>query len=429
MRTSGYLMYTAGQLGVMMLTRYFFQWIIRFTEGDGTTVALLSAGAMALILPCFRAFDAVIDPVIGAAGDAWVRSGRQRRKLLWLALPWPAIGLGLIFAPSVEMLPALRWALFALGMFLFFAGYSFYAIPFWSLIGDYAQGDEAVRTRLSNAQGVGLLLATAVGFILSPLAVAHWGFGGGAIVFGLASLVLMTLPYFAAPPGFSGTKVAVDLAKLSPWSAMARAFRDKRFLGVIVLFTGAQMSFTIMTSAAPFIAEKLLGGTIKDTALLLGPFLLSTLVFFSFVRKWSSRFGWERVVLFGTVALGVAYGGAGFLGQAIIGTPFTTAMCVFAAAGPGAAVILGLEAEAVVRCASEAEHESTGSYFGLFNMVVQGSNGLALTLATMLADASRTSPFAIRAMPMVAGVLCVLSVVLYLGFFEKHASAPPGAAV
>lgn len=209
---------------------------------------------------------------------------------------------------------------------------------------------------------------------------------------------------------------------------MARAFKNKRFLGVIVLFTGAQMSFTIMTSAAPFIAEKLLGGTLKDTALLLGPFLLSTLVCFSFVRRWSSRFGWERVVVFGAVALGVAYLGAGFLGQAIVGSPLTTAMCVFAAAGPGASVILGLQGEAVVRCASEVEHESTGSYFGLFNMVVQGLNGVALAIATLLANASRTSPFAVRAMPMIAGFLCVFGVLLYLGFFKKRNSSLPGVA-
>lgn len=419
MRTSGYLMYTAGQVGVMMLTRYFFGFVNRFTEGDGTTAALLAAGVMALILPCFRVFDAIIDPVVGAAGDAWVRGGRQRRNLLWLALPWPAIGLGLIFAPDLAMPLPLRWVLFSVGMFLFFAGYSFYSIPFWSLIGDYARGDVAVRTRLSNSQGVGLLLATAIGFIIAPLVVGRLGFRSGAIAFGLASIVLMALPYFAAPPGFVGKRTETVEANSSPWAAVGRAFADKRFLGVIVLFTGAQMSFTIMTGAAPFIAEKLLHGSLKDVPLLLGPFLGSTLVCFAFVRKLSARFGWERMVLVGTVALGVAYGGAGLLGQAIIGSPMTTAMLVFAAAGPGAAVILGLEAEAVVRCAAEAEQESTGSYFGLFNMVVQALNGISMSLVALLASAARTTPFAIRAMPMAAGVLCVLSVILYLAFFKN----------
>jgi hypothetical protein len=90
----------------------------------------------------------------------------------------------------------------------------------------------------------------------------------------------------------------------------------------------------------------------------------------------------------------------------------TTAMIVFACAGPGAAFILGLEGEAIARCAEESEFKSTGIYFGIYNFIVKALNGLALFFTGILADLGTV--VAVRAMPICAGVLCVLGVVLYL---------------
>ncbi len=428
MRASGYVLYTCGQLGVMMLTRYFFQWIIRFSDGSAAAtspgasdVALFSAAAVGAVFFAFRIFDAVIDPVIGLFADGWSKRGRDRRSLLWLSFPLAPLGLALVFTPALEMAPALRWGLLGAGMLFFFFGYSLYIIPYWSLIDDYAAGDARVRTRISNAQGVGLLLATGVGFVLSPIAVARWGFRGGAVAFALLGALLMVLPYFAGRPA----RAASSSEESSPgFAALAEAFRDRKFRAVVVLFAGAQMSFTVMTAAAPYIAERLLGGTLKDVALLLGPFLLAALPSFVFVPRIAARLGWEKFTLLATVGLGVAYSGAGLLGQGIVGSPLTTAMIVFACAGPAAAVILGLEAEAITRSAAETGHGRIGIYFGLFNFVVQALNGFAVYLMGILAEEARTSVAVVRFMPFLAGALCLLGVVLYLVLRRANAAAP-----
>jgi Na+/melibiose symporter-like transporter len=419
MRVSGYLLYTAGQLGIMMLTRYFFQWVIRFTDGSapGAAGALFSAWLVGLVFFGFRILDGITDPLAGALGDSWVARGRERRGLLWLALPWGPIGLALVFAPTLAMDPSLRWTFLLAGMFTFFAGYTLYAIPYWSLIDDYAAGDVRVRTRLSNAQGVGVLLATGVGFVLSPLAIAKWGFLGGAIAFGCVGGACMALPYFAAPRDL---KPATSHG-LPPLRALFGALRDRRFVAVIVLFAGAQMSFTVMTAAAPYIAERLLGGKLSDVALLLGPFLLTALLSFSFVPRLAARLGWERFTLLATVVLGVVYAGAGLLGRGLVGSPLTTAMLVFGCAGPAAAVILGIEGEAITRCAVASGKQVTGTYFGVFNLVVKALNGLALSLTGALAELGRDSMGAVRAMPVAAGALCVTGVLLYLAL-----RVPPG---
>ncbi len=405
------ILYGAGQLGIMLLARYFFQWVIRFADvGKETpTGPLFAAGIVGALFFGFRIFDGITDPLAGSFGDRWVAAGKQRRSMLWIALAIPAIGLLLVFAPHGEMSAQLRWFLLFLGMFLFFVGYTLYAIPYWSLLEDYSQGQEKTRTSLSNALGLGLLLATGVGFILSPPLIDKFGFFNGALVFAAVGTVLMALPYFAAPKGLVTRKSerAPALGK-----SLIASLSHSRFVAVVLLFAGAHMSLTVMTSAAPYIAEKLLGGTIKDVALLLGPFLVAAVPTFILVPKFSRKYGWEKSTLVGAIVLSVAYLGAGLLGRGVIGTPLQTAMIVFAIAGPGSAFVLGLEGEAVARCAQSSTYKSTGMYFGVYNLVVKALNGLALFITGLLA--SQGSTLAVRAMPMMAGGLCVVGIIVYI---------------
>jgi len=419
-----YLSYGAGQLGVMIVVRYFFQWLIFFCEGRDTGKgALFSASIVGLLFFAFRVFDAVADPLAGAFGDSWVKRGRQRRTLIWFSFAVPAIGLTLIFAPTYDMGAALRWVLLSAGMFVFFVGYTLYAIPYWALVEDYAEGQERVRTRLSNMLGAGVLLATGVVFVLSGIVIDKIGFLPGAIIFGIAGTLLMMLPYFAAPP--SGGRADPSGSSAPLREVLTSSLKDRRFFALIVLYVGSQMSFTMMTSAAPFIATDLLGGTKADVAKLLGPFLVGSLLSFAFVPRLARALGWERATLVATLALGVAYAGAGLLGQGIIGGPMTTAMLVFAAAGPGAAVVLGLEGEAIARCAQEGQHKSTAVYFGVFNFVVKAMNGVALSLTGVMADMGTRG--AIRAMPITAGLLCAVGVLAYFVIRRTARSTPVAA--
>lgn len=394
----------------MLLARYFFQWVIRFADSGKDTEqgALLAAGAVGLLFFAFRIFDGVTDPLAGLFGDRWVASGKQRRSLIWVSFLIPAVGLALVFSPQQTMPEALRWGLLTIGMLLFFVGYTLYCIPYWSLVEDYAGGDAETRTTLSNALGVGVLLATGVGFVLSPLIVQGMGFFQGALVFCLIGTALMTLPYFAAPSE-AKQQIAEQLPPMR--QTLFASLTHRRFLAVVLLFAGAQMSLTVMTSAAPYVAEVLLGGSIADVSLLLGPFLVAALPTFFLVPRLSRRLGWEKSTLLGVIVLSLAYLGAGLLGKGIIGTPLTTAMIVFACAGPGSALVLGLEGEAIARCAQAGRYRSTGIYFGIYNFIVKALNGLALFLTGTLAEIATT--WAVRAMPFFAGALCVAGVLVY----------------
>jgi len=428
MKTGGFVLFACGQLGVMALVRFFFQWVLKFAGSTepGSNVPLFAATAVGTLFLGFRVFNGVTDPLAGIASDLWVARGEQRRSLLWFSFLLPAIGLALVFAPNAAMSDGVRWALLAAGMFVFFLGYTFYVIPYWSLIDDYSLGHVPTRAKLSNLLGAGVLVATGFGFVVSPLLVEDIGFFQSAVLWCIPCALLMALPYYAAPPqngttegsrttGGSGSSGGSSEHGASLVSGLKLAFTHRRFLSVIILFAGGQMSFTVMTAAAPFIAINLLGGTTKDVAVLLGPFLLTAVLGFFLVPRLTLRLGWEKAVLSATLLLGVAYAGAGLLGSAIVGSPVTTAMLVFAVAGPMASVLLGLEGEAITASAAERETEVTSVYFGVYNLVVQILNGLAVLTTAMFADAiPRHGLLAVRGMGFSAGGMLVLGVVLYL---------------
>jgi Na+/melibiose symporter-like transporter len=428
MRGGRYFLYGCGQLGVMALTRFFFQWLITFAgdESQGAGTALFVGGSVGALFFAFRIFDGVTDPVAGVASDWWVGRGRERRSLLWLSFALPPIGLALIFAPNADMSTTLRWVCMSGGMFVFFVGYTFYAIPYWSLIDDYSGGDPRTRARLSNVLGTGVLLATGFGFVLSPLLIDSVGFFSGALIWAAPCSLLMVLPYFAQPRQVRGFESKGD-SKI-PWHAFKLAWRHKRFRAVVVLFAGGQMSFTVMTAAAPFIAIDLLDGDKADVALLLGPFLLTALPAFIAVPRLTARFGWERAVVIATLCLGGVYAGAGLLGVTLVVSPLVTAACVFALGGPMAAVLLGLEGEAITASAAEQGGKVTSVYFGVYNLVVKALNGLALFSTDLLAAVSREhGSFAVRAMGVYAGMLLVIGVVLYFRL-RPTAAEPIGSA-
>ncbi|MCB9750517.1 MAG: MFS transporter [Myxococcales bacterium] len=420
-----YLLFVCGQLGLNTIVRFFYQWIVRYTErGDPTALdpahaAAFTAATAGVLILGFRIFDAVSDPVAGSLSDRWVRSGRERRTLLWFSFLIPAVGLALAFSPTPDMAVALRWGLLSAGLLLFYIGYTFYAIPYWSLVDDYSRGHEPTRRWLSTLLGVGLLLGTGVISLVSPAVIDEHGYLVAAVVFAVPAAALMTLPYFASP-----RRENADAERPPPPPAMtgvemlagfAQAFRHKRFIATISVFAGAHMALTVVTLGAPFIVTDLLGGELEDVPMVLGPFLGTSLLAMVLIPGLTRRYGLQRVVVVAAILLAIVYAGTGTLGMSIIGSPLVTASLLFACGGPMAAVFLSLEGEAVTSCAAESGAEVTSVYFGVFNLVVKGLNALAMFISSILATLASgpLGPAAVRLMGVVAGVMLVLGILSY----------------
>lgn len=410
------VLFTLGQIGMMSLARFFFQWIIKFSTLSTADGTLFAAGAVGAVLLAFRLFDGVTDPFAGALSDYWVNRGGKRKQLLFYTLLLPGLGLVLCFMPAESMGAALRWTCLVSGMFLFFVGYTFYAIPYWSLIDDYSQGDLALRRQLSNLLGAGLLIATGLGFVVSPILVDQFGYLYASCVFALLASLGMLGPILADPSEPADAPAARPAEDFSPAAAFMEAFRQPRFVGLVLLLGGSQMSLTIMTAAAPFIAVDLLGGTEQDVSLLLGPLLAAALPCFTFAPRLSARFGWEKVLVVSSIALAVVYGMASQIGADVVYSPFFTATLLFLFGGPMVALLLALEGEAITDCAREAGGNSVSMFFGVFNLVVKALNGLAIFAAGLFAEMSRgpQGADAIRWMVLAAGASLLIGMSAYL---------------
>lgn len=424
------LLFACGQLGMMGLARFLFSWYLDYpaqkVPGAGEGATLFPAFLFGLSFLAFRILDGISDPLAGVVGDAWVRRGRERRSLLWFSFAVPAVGLVLIFWSDPSTAPGARWLLFLAGMAIFFAGYTFYAIPYWSLVNDYAGPSADERRVLSTLLGGGLLGATALIALISPRVISGLGYRHAALCFALPSLVLMALPFFAAPARARASGSSPGAPSTGLLEGMRTLFRDtrtalgqRRFLAFLLLFSGSQMAFTVVTASAPLIAERLLGGTKGDVAVLMGGFLGTAIPAFAIAPALSRRFGWERTAAAASVLLAVVYAGTGALGRGLIGSPLTTATLLFACGGPFAAALLAIEGEAITDCARERDGEVTSLYWGVFNFVVKALNGLAMTIAGGLADLG-----AIRALGPTAGALLVIGV---LGYFYVRRREDPAA--
>jgi Na+/melibiose symporter-like transporter len=419
------LLFFAGQAGVMLLARFFFQWILKYVDQkDAGSSALFVAASVGAVFLVARVLDGVLDPIVGSLSDRWVARGRERRKLLVYSFALAPVGLALAFAPSFDHSPVVRWALLGAGFVVFFFGYTAYAIPYWSLVDDYGTSDRE-RSILSNLLGAGILLSVAIVSVATPKLIGAFGYGRAAWILAIPAALLMVLPYFAKPSGLDpSSKNGAATHEGIGLGAMLGALRHRRFLAVLLLFSGSQMALTIISAAAPFVCERLLRGSDADVSKLMTPFLGSAIPCFALVPTFARRLGWERAMLVASVGLALVYLGVAFLGSDVAGTPMRTAMILFGCGGPMVAVLLGLESEAIANCAREAEGSKTSLYFGMFNLGVKALNGVATFLTSLLVTLSTDRPdlatTATRAMGVLAAALLFLGVGLYLALRERR---------
>ena len=90
--------------------------------------------------------------------------------------------------------------------------------------------------------------ATLSGFVISGDLSAEFGYREAALWFCGPALVLMALPYFAQPRNLKKTK-SPDGEEPIGLAAFVTAFKHRRFVRVLLIFAGSQMSFTVMRTS------------------------------------------------------------------------------------------------------------------------------------------------------------------------------------
>jgi len=140
-----------------------------------TDVYGIEAAAAGTLLLVVRAFDAVLDPAIGAVADRTrSRHGRYRPWMLWLAIPYGVLAVAAFFTPDVDAGKKLVYAYISYALLM--TAYSAVNVPY-SALGGVMTGDSEER---ANLQTWRFAMAMVGGFLVTssifPLAAL---LGGG----------------------------------------------------------------------------------------------------------------------------------------------------------------------------------------------------------------------------------------------------------
>lgn len=253
---------------------------------DSLAVAPLWAG---LVIATAKAWDIVLNPIIGALSDRALRFGGSRRPLMLLgALALPVFFI-LTFAVPHDVAPSAAAIWVLLAFLLATTGFSLFQVPYIALPAEIAAGYDE-RTRLLTWRvvllAVAILLFGAGGPALR--AAAGGGYAGylvmacaAAAVISIGMLIACTIAPRQAPQprdaGERGNLVATVLAQYRSSFGVLRTSQPFRVLLAAFVLQG--MATGEMLAGASYVATWVIGSEAAVTPLfvaLIGPALVCT---------------------------------------------------------------------------------------------------------------------------------------------------------
>jgi glycoside/pentoside/hexuronide:cation symporter, GPH family len=166
--------YAAGDVA----SNLYFQTFLYFILIYYTDVVGLSAGAVATMFAVSRIWDAVNDPLMGAVADRTnTRWGRFRPYLLWVAVPFAALGFLAFTTPDFDATGKLIYAYITYNLLMI--AYTAINVPYAALMGVITP-NSLERTSLASYRFVGVFIAALIVQGLSLHLVRYFGQGDQA---------------------------------------------------------------------------------------------------------------------------------------------------------------------------------------------------------------------------------------------------------
>ncbi|MEU6273196.1 MFS transporter [Streptomyces populi] len=284
------------------------------------------AGIAGLVVALPKAWDAVFNPVVGAASDREaVRTGRRTRLLVagGLALP---VAFAAMFLSPVTGTGAAAWV--TVTFVLAASAFSLFQVPYVALPAEMSPVP-SVRTRIMVWRIVFLTLGILVAGGAAPLVVdaaggGRKGYGAMGLTVGLVIAAVLLVPAL-------GTRWVRSRPGPEPLGLVA-AFRTARgnraFFALLLSFVLQAAAVAIMLAAAPYVATYRLGGY-GLTSMLFVCLVAPSAVAVPLWAKAAGRWGRLRCLTvatcgyaLGAVALFPAAGGDGTVAVAL-----TLALC------------------------------------------------------------------------------------------------------
>jgi Na+/melibiose symporter-like transporter len=212
----------------------------------------VAAGWAGLVLLVPKAWDVVLNPLVGAASDREAaRRGSRSRWLLAGALALPPLFVAMFAVPFDGPLAGGLWVA---GAFLLAAtAYSFYQVTYVALPAEMTD-DPLARTRIVSWRIVALTLGVLVaGGVAPAIADAAGGGRAGHAVMGLAVGVLLLAAMVGSALGTSWVRSRPG-TPLGLRESFALARGNRPFFLLLVAYVLQALATSVMLAGAPYLA-------------------------------------------------------------------------------------------------------------------------------------------------------------------------------
>lgn len=442
------LAYAMGSAGFSLADRIVYVVVIFFylpPEGTGleplvgerTFLGVLTAFGLATLIGRF--FDAFADPFVGNASDrSRSRFGRRRAFMIYGIVPLTVIPV-LLFWPPGEPGSLLNFVWLSGGLALFYVFFTIYVAPYLALIPELAAG-HAERVRL----------ATLLAYVTFPVQIAFGAWAAGfdqlsqlgmdpttairtvVVVLAVLCFVFCLMPIV----GIDEKRFANAQPSDMP---LGQAIRTTLFNRPFLVYLFAQIFFILgvnMISPVVNYYPRVVLGRTETFAALFGLVLaVGTVAGFPLVQRVGNAYGAKRALMLCTAVFAVALGALGFLRPAPPGTPqdtFNLALAFFVMLACGVPIAgFMVVPHVIISQMIDRDQARTGMnraamYFGvqgLCTKFVYGVSGAILAFLFARFGNSAAEPLGVLLVGPVAGVLCLVSALLYALYPEAQVLA------
>jgi Na+/melibiose symporter-like transporter len=391
-----------GLSGLLFFIQFFF---LKFA----TDVLLLAPATVGVVFALGRAWDALSDPIAGTLSDRTRSRLGRRRPWMLAAIPILGLGFAMTWAPPKAISGSALYAWIGLALFVFYSGYTAYAIPHTSL-GAELTPDHHDRTRIFGVRHASFMFGVALAFAgmqfvenaddsrAAAASVAWVAIPLMAIVLLIPACCVKERPEHSRRGGRRSLSAMADVLR-NPHARLLLAVTFVEIAG---------------TSVLGIVAPYMIVYVLKRPDLI-GPlpavFLVSSIVAIPLWVRASKRFGKRNAWIVAMIGLALFFGALFFVGEGEV----TLLAALFAlagfAAGCGGAIGFSMLADVIDFDESRSGERKEGAYAAAQGFATKAANttiilltGLVLQLSGFVPNADQTPTAKLAISGLLAGV-------------------------
>jgi glycoside/pentoside/hexuronide:cation symporter, GPH family len=268
----------------------------------------ISAALAGTLIAASKMYDALIDPVVGAASDRTRSRMGRRRPFLLAGGVLLAIAALVLFNLPTGASGATTTVLFGFALLLYATGYAVFSVPYMAMPAEMTASYHE-RSRLISFRVAAVAIASMLAVFVGPVLISK--FGGGQAGHSALSVFLAAIVLVATAYCFIGTRSApfhYSEASKASWKEKLLSLAGNRPFVVLILVKLLQLMALAVTQASmPFLFRRVL--ELGDEAM--GLYFLvfyATMILVQplWVRAAKLR-GKRDIYIFATLAYGAIY--------------------------------------------------------------------------------------------------------------------------